>query len=275
MLARPCVSPIRATPRSAGASWFPRILRDKVDRIDRRRARRRRGLRSPSHRLGVPRGGSTSSMATPSRTKPTWTGCTASISTRAATSARRWCRAWSIAAPRARGWCRSILDGFSPRTRHRRCGRRQARRHDGLVGRQGRGLAMLRLDRVADALAARQAADAQAALRIRCRPSRTTSSSSPKQEAVGMSRSRAPACRRPEALPLAGRRPALRRLSRRRMGRAGIRRPRAVRKADARRLPGRAVVDHDPAQARQFPQSLRRFRARRRSRATTPRKSPR
>ena len=33
------------------------------------------------------------------------------------------------------------------------------------------------------------------------------------------------------------------------------------RKADARRLPGRAVVDHHPAQARQFPPRLRRFRA--------------
>ena len=45
------------------------------------------------------------------------------------------------------------------------------------------------------------------------------------------------------------------------MGRAGIRRPRAVREADARRLPGRAVVDHHPAQARQFPPRLRRLRA--------------
>ena len=32
-------------------------------------------------------------------------------------------------------------------------------------------------------------------------------------------------------------------------------------KLDARRLPGRPVVDHDPAQARQLPQSLRRLRA--------------
>ncbi len=61
--------------------------------------------------------------------------------------------------------------------------------------------------------------------------------------------------------PWPKRRSALRRLSRRGMGRAGIRRPRAVREAHARRLPGRAVVDHDPAQARQFPPRLRRFRA--------------
>ena len=53
-----------------------------------------------------------------------------------------------------------------------------------------------------------------------------------------------------QPLPLAGRRPALCRLSRRGMGRARIRRPRPVREARARRLPGRAVVDHHPAQAR-------------------------
>ena len=80
-------------------------------------------------------------------------------------------------------------------------------------------------------------------------------------EKACMSR-RAAARRRPAPLPLAGQgRSALRRLSRRRMGRAGIRRPRALREADARRLPGRPVVDHDPAQARQFPPRLRRFRA--------------
>ncbi len=66
--------------------------------------------------------------------------------------------------------------------------------------------------------------------------------------------------RRPHALPVAEAGPALRRLSRRGMGRAGIRRPRALREAGARRLPGRAVVDHHSAQAREFPQSLRRFR---------------
>ena len=46
------------------------------------------------------------------------------------------------------------------------------------------------------------------------------------------------------------------------MGRAGIRRPRAVREAPAGRLPGRPLLDHDPAQARQFPPRLRRLRAR-------------
>src|SRR6476619_5555728 len=45
------------------------------------------------------------------------------------------------------------------------------------------------------------------------------------------------------------------------MGRAGIRRPRALRKAHSRRLPGRAFLDHHPAQARQLPPRLRRLRA--------------
>src|SRR5215471_4365946 len=45
------------------------------------------------------------------------------------------------------------------------------------------------------------------------------------------------------------------------MGRAGIRRSRALREAHSRRLPGRAVLDHHPAQAREFPPRLRRFRA--------------
>src|SRR5262249_8449220 len=45
------------------------------------------------------------------------------------------------------------------------------------------------------------------------------------------------------------------------MGRAGIRRSRALREAHPRRLPGRAVVDHHSAQAREFPARLRRLRA--------------
>ena len=57
--------------------------------------------------LGVPRGGQDFSYLEPSRTKPTWTSSAASISTRAATSARKWCRASSIAPPRAAAWCRS------------------------------------------------------------------------------------------------------------------------------------------------------------------------
>ena len=45
------------------------------------------------------------------------------------------------------------------------------------------------------------------------------------------------------------------------MGRAGVRRPGAVREADPRRLPGRAVLDHDPEEAREFPPRLFRLRS--------------
>src|SRR3569623_876969 len=43
------------------------------------------------------------------------------------------------------------------------------------------------------------------------------------------------------------------------MGRAGIRPARALRKTGAGRFPGRAVLDHHPAQAGKFPQSLPQF----------------
>ena len=89
-------------------------------------------------------------MATPSRTRPTWTSSAASISTRAATSARRSCRAWSTAAPRARAPCRSRYDGAAPQPAPR-SPPASAGRHHGLGG-GGRGVALLRLDRVADAL---------------------------------------------------------------------------------------------------------------------------
>ena len=173
-------------------------------------------------------------------------------------SARKWCRAWSIAAPRAPASCRSPSTAPPPEAGIAGDGRRQDCRHDGL-GRAGRGLAMLRLDRVADALAAARRSSPAA--------SRCASSSRPGRALRFQARRRRrnerdhPPCRRPDALPLAEARSALRRLSRRRMGRAGIRRPRALREADARRLPGRPVVDHHPAQARQFPPRLRRLRA--------------
>ena len=71
---------------------------------------------------------------------------------------------------------------------------------------------------------------------------------------------------------MARHRPALRRLSRRGMGRAEARRPRALREARAGRIPGRAFLDHHLAQARGLPRRLRRFRCARRWRATGPRK---
>ena len=72
------------------------------------RTPRRRELRRPPHRARRAGGrAAISPSATPSRTRPTWTSSAASISTRAAMSARRSCRACSIAAPRAPGSCPS------------------------------------------------------------------------------------------------------------------------------------------------------------------------
>src|SRR4029077_6179761 len=107
---------------------------------------------------------------------------------------------------------------------------------------QGRGLAMLRLDRAADALAAGQPRIAGA--------SKCAWSSPLGRNSHGPARRRQrnepspPPPRRPQTLSLAEAGRALRRLSRPGMGRAGIRRARALREANARRLPGRAVLDH-------------------------------
>ena len=60
-------------------------------------------------------------------------------------------------------------------------------------------------------------------------------------------RRRAPTAARP--LLVVRRRPRLRPLPRRGLGHADARRPRAVRAAVPRGVPGRSVVDHDPAQA--------------------------
>jgi len=62
-----------------------------------------------AHRIALGRraAASISTTATPSRMKPTWTSSMASISRRAATSARKWSRASNIAAPRASASCRS------------------------------------------------------------------------------------------------------------------------------------------------------------------------
>ena len=84
----------------------------------------------------------------------------------------------------------------------------------------GHGLALVRIDRAADALDAGTAADVGRP-RASASPTRTTFAprrSRPSHEPE----SRAPACRRQDAVPVAGRRPVLHGLSRHRMGRAGI-----------------------------------------------------
>ena len=95
--------------------------------------------------------GSTSCTATRFRTRPTWTACTASISTRAAMSDRKWCRGCSIAAPRAPAPCGSSLDDFSPEPGITVLAGDKPVGTMGSTG-GGNGLALIRTDRVADAL---------------------------------------------------------------------------------------------------------------------------
>ena len=66
-------------------------------------------------------------------------------------SARKWCRGCSIAAPRARGSCGSSLDDFSPETGVTvLAGDKPVGTMGSTAG--GHGLALVRIDRVADAL---------------------------------------------------------------------------------------------------------------------------
>ena len=102
------------------------------------------------------------------------------------------------------------------------------------------GLAMLRLDRVEDAEAAGTRLTAGV-------PRHSMSHRRSRNDTRSIS-----TVRRQEPLPLARHRPALSRLSRRRMGRAGIRRPRSVREIHSRRLSGGPLLDHHPAPAREL-----------------------
>ena len=84
---------------------------------------------------------------------------------------------------------------------------------------------------------------------------------------IGVSKRRQPSLSAAPASPL---RPALRlgrlrsndRLPRPRVGRAGPRRPPALRVADPRRRAGRSELGHDPSQARELPRGLRQLRPR-------------
>ena len=211
-----------ADPRQAALGWrilVPEELAAEGGRSDRRGTGRQR---RPMTRIASPpacrAAASTSCMATRFRTRPTWTVCTASISTRAATSARRWCRGCSIAAPRGRGpyasfsrtFRRNRAPRFSPATS----------RSAPWVRRAGHnGLALIRIDRVADALDAGTPADSGRPRHPHRRPQRHPSRTEADR---GMTEVGAPACRWPDAVPVARRRPVLHGLSRHRMGRAGI-----------------------------------------------------
>ena len=78
-------------------------------------AGRCRAIRGAPHRARRAAGRrSISAMATPSRTRPTWTSSAASISPKAAMSARKSSRAWSTAAPRAPARCRCATTAPRP-----------------------------------------------------------------------------------------------------------------------------------------------------------------
>ena len=107
-----------------------------------------------------------SSMAMPFRMKLTWTSSAALISAKAATSGRKSSRASSIAAPRATRIVPMSLRRLRAGGGNAGHGRRKECRHPGLTAGE-RGLAMLRLDRVADAMAAGTPLSAPAALPLR------------------------------------------------------------------------------------------------------------
>ena len=96
------------------------------------------------------RAASISAIATRSRTRLTWTSSAVLISPRAAMSVRKWCRAWSIAASPAPALCRSAIEGTAPAAGAAvMAGERQVGTMGSSAG--GHGIALLRLDRVADA----------------------------------------------------------------------------------------------------------------------------
>ena len=118
-------SPIRAMRELGWRILVPEELAQKVADLIGAELVDAQPMRRIASRAACRAAASISSMAMRSRTRPTWTGCTASISTRAAMSARRWCRACSIAAPRGPAPCASCSKDprrnrarpFSPATR--------------------------------------------------------------------------------------------------------------------------------------------------------------
>ena len=96
--------PIRALPTSAAAASRPKA------RCRRPTDYARRG----ASRSALPTARPISVRASSFRMRPISTSWAASASARAAMSARKWCRAWNIAARRAAASCPSQLDGAAP-----------------------------------------------------------------------------------------------------------------------------------------------------------------
>ena len=138
---------------------LPPHLAASGSRQTRRDTRRcRANMRRTVSRSACRAAASISPTATPFRTRPTWISSPASISPKAAMSARRSSRAWSTAAPHAPAPCRCAIDGAAPQAGAAIvAGDRQL----GPWARPppGRAIALLRLDRVAEALVARRGAD--------------------------------------------------------------------------------------------------------------------
>ncbi len=122
----------------------------------------------------------------------------------------------------------------------------------------GNGLALIRIDRVADALDGGTAADGGRPRHPPRRPGRRAARAEADRGMTTSARLHADGMTR---CPWPGEDPFYMAYHDTEWGVPEYDDRALYREADPRRLSGRAVVDHDPAQARQFPQSLRRFRA--------------
>ena len=111
----PLLMPIRACRRSACARSCRRSVRPTPPRPSVPSSSTRASTRGTASRWAFRRAASIFNTATPFPTRPTWISLAASISPKAAMSARRWFRAWSIAAVRARAPYR-----FATTARYRR-----------------------------------------------------------------------------------------------------------------------------------------------------------
>ena len=112
----------------------------------------RTASRSPFRKAGA-----ISPMATPSRTRPPWISSAASISRRAAMWGRRSCRACSIAARPAPASRRLRFSESAPAEgAELRAGDKVIGKVGSVDAKAGRAIGLLRLDRLADALAAKE-----------------------------------------------------------------------------------------------------------------------
>ena len=189
--------------------------------------------------------------------KPAWTSSAASISRRAAMSARKWCRERSTEVPRAPA---SRLCALPAESRGKGRDQGRARKRSDASARSTPRAVVPSVDAARPSggriCGKRRLAGRRGVLRAE-KPAWARYDLPARGEADEHDR----ASGRTDALLLAGHRSALCRLSRYRLGRARARQPRALREIAARRFPGRPFLDHHLEEARQFPPRLRRLRA--------------